>query len=417
MNQYGNLLRNLAICRKKTILVFIGISFLRSIYPVTFHAESCSQADVQAAINLASDGDTVLVPRGTCEYVSGTANAPSVTIDKAIILLGAGIDRTVIVDMTGKLNNQDPVYLSVSGIRLSGIAFRGMIKRNAAEPAIKVGRKEQFHIENCKFIANSSNPGRGIVTYARTGLINNCEFINCKQGIAIFGTGDEAWTSGLNLGSSEFVFVEDCAFNYDSPQDGAVDAYNGAKYIFRNNTCRNTHTGHHGRDSGSYRSTHSFEIYDNVFQSSLSTGQRAFHFRGGTGVVYNNVFSGNYDGFDITNYRSCSSFPPCESCDGTSSCDGNTESNGYPCQDQIGRTGDGMDAGGLQDLEPLYEWNNSRNGRNLNISIVDPCGRVVDHIQPNRDFYPDTMRPDYQPFRYPHPLRSAGPAVDFHIID
>jgi hypothetical protein len=64
---------------------------LTEAYAATITATSCSSAHVQEAINSASRGDTVSVPAGKCTW-SG-----EVTIDKAIRILGAGIDRTTIV--------------------------------------------------------------------------------------------------------------------------------------------------------------------------------------------------------------------------------------------------------------------------------------------------------------------------------
>ncbi len=61
-------------------------------------AASGSQADVQAAINAAVDGDLVLIPAGTAIWTT------QVTVDtpKAMVIQGAGIDKTVIVDNVSK---------------------------------------------------------------------------------------------------------------------------------------------------------------------------------------------------------------------------------------------------------------------------------------------------------------------------
>jgi hypothetical protein len=56
----------------------------------TIEVNSCSSAAVQAAINQANDGDTVLIPRGICAWTSG------VTIKgKGIKLRGAGSGRII----------------------------------------------------------------------------------------------------------------------------------------------------------------------------------------------------------------------------------------------------------------------------------------------------------------------------------
>ena len=93
------------------------------------HAASCSQADVQAAIDTASDGDFVLIPAGYCAWTTPASNTPSVIINqKGITLLGAGIDQTVITDGTTTAWNETP--LRVDGVagrpfKITGFTFVG----------------------------------------------------------------------------------------------------------------------------------------------------------------------------------------------------------------------------------------------------------------------------------------------------
>ena len=69
--------------------------------------------------------------------------------------------------------------------------------------------------------------------------------------------------------------------------------------------------------------------------------------------------------------------------------------------DQPGRTTN-------QQLSPVYEWNNTLNGLNADLALSDPWGcrspSMADHIQVNRDYFNNTVRPDYTPYEYPHPL-------------
>jgi len=86
--------------------------------------------------------------------------------------------------------------------------------------------------------------------------------------------------------------------------------------------------------------------------------------------------------------------------------------NGYPGLDQIGRAQD-ADAENLQPQlhSPLYEWNNTVNGQNLNPWVKGggtPPHSERDHIKKNRDFFCDTPRPGYTPYTYPHPLTLGG---------
>lgn len=81
---------------KKYLLTFpiiFTVSFNLAINSkaATLNAASCSITDINAAIGLASDGDTVDVPGGDCSW---DASATKVNLNKAITLQGAGIDLT-----------------------------------------------------------------------------------------------------------------------------------------------------------------------------------------------------------------------------------------------------------------------------------------------------------------------------------
>jgi hypothetical protein len=79
----------------KGIIAFI-IFILATLpaYADTHVAASCSDTHIQAAIDAASDGDTVTVPAGNCDW-SGDVTIPAA---KGITLQGAGIGATNITD-------------------------------------------------------------------------------------------------------------------------------------------------------------------------------------------------------------------------------------------------------------------------------------------------------------------------------
>jgi hypothetical protein len=58
-----------------------------------------------------------------------------------------------------------------------------------------------------------------------------------------------------------------------------------------------------------------------------------------------------------------------------------------------------------QALEPLYSWNNTLNGVNVNFGHSD----TSDNLRENVDFYNNTPMPGYTPYVYPHPLVSGVP--------
>jgi cysteine-rich repeat protein len=359
-------------------------------------AASCSQEAVQAAINAAQDGDTVLVPNG-----SATWSTP-IICNKAIVLRGAGIDNTTISDGTGTGWEDDPLIITTVGglvTRVTGFTFDCQGSSTNGFMTVKGTINGRFRVDHNKFnnVASRSSVYRTVY-----GVIDNNIFSMpysvTAQGISVFGDGNEAWNRPLTLGTDKAVYVENNIFNFDYVGDGALDAYGGARYVFRHNMVNGTRVGHHGLDSGGYRSPHSWEVYENVFTYPQgAANQRLFHSRGGTGVIYNNTYTGLYSGMHLANYRSCASYDPWGMCNGTNSFDGNEETNGYPCMDQNGRTTG-------QALSPVYAWENTLNGNPVGLTVVTTCGAVALHIVENRDFYNGMQKPGYTPYEYPHPL-------------
>ena len=91
----------------------------------TIQAGSCNRDAVASALNSANDGDTVVVPAGTCTWSS------TVTIDgKSLTLQGAGADRTIIIDGIDSGGGAKPIMLqwitkSSGNVRLTGFTFDG----------------------------------------------------------------------------------------------------------------------------------------------------------------------------------------------------------------------------------------------------------------------------------------------------
>jgi hypothetical protein len=106
----------------------------------TITACTCSQKDVQNAINLAKDGDTVQVPAGTCTWTQ-TVTMGNQTKPKSMIIKGAGEGITTIVDdvptgdqfiMNGNLTSSATLasflYITTAAgkpFRLTGFTFTG----------------------------------------------------------------------------------------------------------------------------------------------------------------------------------------------------------------------------------------------------------------------------------------------------
>ncbi|HSD83857.1 MAG TPA: right-handed parallel beta-helix repeat-containing protein, partial [Anaerolineae bacterium] len=338
----------------------VSDSDLRYLTGNVVQAASCSQQDVQAAINAAGDGDFVLIPAGHCTWNVPAAQTPSVIIDnKAITLQGAGIDQTIIADGTSLIWNEVPLRVNTvlgKHVRITGFTLVGQgTGHYDSFAAIAIyGSSQDFRVDHIKF---DNIAGRSISVSGKAyGVIDHCEFIQPNgQGVIVTDDrgdpqGSTAWEEPMSFGAAGAVFIEDSLFQWSSGADGAIDCGNGGRYVFRHNTVEGIMVGNHGLDTKP-RSCMQMEIYHNTFLPSGHAVYIAVQSRGGTALVFDNTITGSYQlGIGVTNYRSCcyagaactpSPDPPFGTCDGTNALDGNISPSatykGWPCKDQIGR--------------------------------------------------------------------------------
>jgi len=359
----------------------------------TINAASCSQADVQAAINSASEGDRVYVPAGNCIWTA------KVTMNRGIILQGAGIDQTTIVDnvptAVGQTGKEALLVAVNSGAapRVTGFTFTDTGSySNYLGTVLVSGAVDGFRIDHCKLIGCNS---RGVsVTSPASGLIDNCQFYDLNgQATYVRPSSSQAtiiWATATQLGGGDAVYIEDCLFSNTSPNKGAIDGEYGAKMVFRHNTLINSWVLCHGYEGN--RSTLRFEVYDNNFsQTTALSSTAAIVFRGGTGVVFNNVIAGIWwYPLMFRDYCACGTGDVCQ----------HPECTSYPCPDQVGRSYN-------QIYEPIYQWNNRYNGNEVTGYVFDSCTdrafSVSDAIQVNRDFF-NAVKTGFTSYPYPHPL-------------
>jgi hypothetical protein len=388
----------------------------------TIDASSCEQQDVQAAIDTASDGDTVTIPAGECTWSSPvdcdgrTDCAPIHITAKSITLLGAGIGETVIQSDVPEGWQYSTLFIDTipdHPVRISGLTINEIVA-----PAITVGgTTRNWRIDHCAFFPASADGVVAIEVIDRAfGVVDHCAFTNAE--ILVLGDEDAAWSRPLTLGTAKAVYIEDCTFGNNDVINDVVDGRSGARFVFRYNTLTNLELHCHGIEGGGARSTHSYEFYGNTgICDGTVNCYRIAYLRGGTGVIFDNSWTGDWNresGLQIVHqcaYRdNCTGFKACTQ---------------YPCHDQIGRTTD-HDGDGVQDLVPLFEWNNTLNGDDIDLTVqADTHPEMTEYIKINRDFYNDTVTLSpttatydasyldhygdtrtfrYVPFVYPHPL-------------
>jgi hypothetical protein len=303
----------------------------------TLTSKTCSQQDVQAAIDAARDGDTVVVPAGTSRYTTTAPGAAALKIkNKGIALIGAGIGQTILRDDTFDPKNPwsgGPLRAeggAGKALRISGFTFDGTGIQHSGKPAIINirGAYADLRIDHCRFL----NVNGAIMTDGlMRGVVDHCRYELMEDhalGNPFFywmsGNGAAAWKDSVRLGSADAVYIEDCHIEFHNPKSNdspALPTMNGARAVFRHNTVYDGFLEFFGVDS-TPRGTASFEVYDNTFSGKCFC---SLGLKGGTGVVFNNTIRGNFQRQPIwvTEYRTGGPRQKYGQCDGTSSFDGN----------------------------------------------------------------------------------------------
>lgn len=402
----------------------------------TASAATCFQPDVQAAIDAAADGDTVLVPDGNCTWSS------PIVIDKAITLKG---DGSYVVDG----NHQDigtwPLTITLSGnsgieidgttdafIRVTGFQFFGAApggsSANGGAIYSPASNRADWRVDNSRF----SLSGNSVTSSSNSGLIDHIYVYDsgCSpaswivaRDLRFDGLGDGAFTQPVGFGGPNFLFIEDSTFwkhcTSATPSPFVTDGQAGGRFVFRHNYVRDASVGWHGTESGApERGGYAFEVYDNEFYWTMPDNRyhTAIFHRGGTALVYNNI-ANNYQAlWKSWVHRATRSWGRFGQCDGTQVHDGNAgipDAPGYPCLDQVGR---GMALGtGLSDIQPQEEskvhiWNNTR------INTGSVFHNNPQYVVEGRDYEfsdDDSAKPvSYEAYPYPHPLTRIGSPLE-----
>lgn len=370
------------------------------------NAASCSASDIQAVINLAVTGDTVQLPACAIDWGSSSISINS----KNITLLGAGIDSTVITSTAASL-----IYIGMDGAnnssRVSGMTLN--VSRGKAGVIID---GEGWRIDHLKIVSTPAGAlcdgvwayGGHVPNLANgpTGLIDHMQLIDCR--VLSFGWPDipehegDLWSAPLGLGDGNAVYLEDSTMTFTANFDDLQDCNYGGRIVYRKNSFSGGGEIHAHSDQG-WRGCRRWETYQNTVSTPFYT---AIWYRGGTGVVFNNVLNRtggvNFSApIQLDNVRSGSDLMirgTQGACNGTSFVDGNaglSNAPGWPCRDQIGWNTDIFkwtvaNTAPAQKHEPAYFWSNTGNGSaflidNTNGSTYNSI--APNYLQPNRDYY------------------------------
>jgi hypothetical protein len=399
-------------------LVALSIAGIAPARAATISAASCSQGDVQAAIDLAQNGDTVAVPAGACTWTSvacqmhGNYCTP-ISIARSIVVRGAGVAQTVISDGTEQAWNRPAIYVDGSSGAVARITKMRFVGSGGGEGVMLLRNCSQgFRVDGNQF---QTTGGRGITTsgFCR-GLIDHNTFPNCSnEYIDVGGSNSQSWLEPIAavLGTANAVYVEDNYWSYDSSfaENGAntLDSNQGARWVYRYNkvdSWRNSQPleAHGWTLAGNGVSgTRSVEIYRNQFNllDPTYTAWNAIRIRGGEGVIYDNAFSGKWGTneirLDSERARTTTSTNPPD-CMSVNPADPSTwEAPDRPC---------------LYQIHNLFIWNNAVTNPPFDVLIQFP--EIVPFIVQDRDYFlraPSRAvdRLGYVPYPYPHPMTLA----------
>jgi hypothetical protein len=405
------------------MLVLLLLVTSGSAVAATINVSSCSESAVQSAISSASSGDTIVCPAGSWTWTN-------VDITKNVTLQGAGINQTnITLNACGALESP----ASYTGpFRVTGFTFISGVECTSypGYGNFRIYGNKGWRVDHNRFrnYSNSTSDFSGYVIFTRGdvgGLIDHNEIVNrsdseygspltspgCIGGIYVEGNGKSAWQLNYSYEDpNHTVFVEDNLFDEkrfcSSTQVGATWGQNGAIFVFRNNEVHNMKV-----DSHAYEvtiGTRWWSVYNNDLYSDGGTMYRAFHMRGGSGVIYNNTLHGNWSyGVWLEEGRTSSdrgSPGRSELYGGVPAGTSCSSAEGYPCVDQVGRGYQhGSSPNQTQDSDPAYIWNNNLSGASSQFTSTSS------YIQSGRDYYYNQgAKPGYTAYTYPHPLATGS---------
>jgi hypothetical protein len=327
-------------------------------------ASSCSVADIQAAVASSADGDTVLVPGGSCTWTTELTLSNGITLNGqgAAITFGGGsrltvnagaAASTVVTGFTfhnGFTNGQYPIALGTTSAPFNA----------------------PFRLYD-NVLDDDGQQGGSVtiigVTGFGPGLIDHNTFTTAAgadEVIHLLGSGNptdtSGWSNDVVPGGPDMVFLENNVFvNTNTTYLAAAEeAYYGAQFVFRyNHLTFEENDVHQGGLAGRWA-----EIYDNTYevngvaQNLTNPLSSYWQFRGGSGVVFDNVSSQAPCCQDP--YPGAQFGPDCPSSD---QCTGT-----WPIPTQVGT--------GINETtsSPVYVWGNSATIDGSTQSIQDSLG-------------------------------------------
>ncbi len=343
----------------------------------TINAASCQEADVNAVINgpthTAVNGDTIVIPAGTCTWTSQLSVKAGITVtgsgkaNSGPSTFGAGTPSTIIIDNAGS-NGPLIAVTSLTNGETATVAMLDIEPNSSSTPLFSpitasgtcsLSGCPNIRITNVVFGQTTqwTEGGNGapadwmIRTDNIVGVVDHCSLPNGSQVellnanlsayLGVGAYGDNSWAQPDSFGTANVLYMEnnlvytnqavnDCDTN---PVGGAIGGCRVAgrfNHIF-------PETGFfvafsvHGLDTdGRPQGGRQIEAYGNTIGCNISGGCAGgvAGYRSGTGLVFGNTLTTSNGGFynnvaGITVYRTVFSAASWGACGGSSAYDTN----------------------------------------------------------------------------------------------
>ena len=344
----------------------------------TYFAQSCSRTDVNAVINggihTAVDGDTILVPAGSCTWTSsvaapsniglaiegsgtpassGTTSGASSTCSSTIITDNISTSGAALLSMSPTIGNSlsriscmkllptvpnpgfgSPLQIlgtcSSSGcpsLRIDNITAPSTWAANGIADDTFVIPVNLFGVADHNTIGDTQPASNGI------------DFLNPAhaswKGVGSYG--DNSWATADTFGTVQTFYAENNVLNFAliTDSDTNLGTGGGARFVCRFNTVNSVSTGGgcsaHGTDTtGRARGARQVEVYGNTGTcTNASQGCSAFGpGRSSVSITFGNSFTNSGGGFfkgmsTLDAQRRWRPDSPWGACDGTSAWDVN----------------------------------------------------------------------------------------------
>ena len=296
----------------KGLVVIAGALLTTALHPANgaaINARSPALADVQTAIALAKDGDTVIVPAGTANWANQLTITKGITLQGQTTITGAGTstptasDKTIIKnDVTSKSNMLNISITAAQSFRLTGFTFQANLSKgtqvnvgsSGSAPSAPVTKMRIDHNHFVGWTDRAVWTGGWVYGVADHNYMQSAGaaqffFLNMATYGGKLG-GHGAWADYPWFGTDKFFFIEDNTMIGSASQvgNGATDAENGARFVVRHNYLYNAKVGNHGTEGGN-RGGRAIECYNNTFNWTNTPGSML---RSGNALWHDNNYTG-----------------------------------------------------------------------------------------------------------------------------